>query len=851
MENKPKKSKALIITIILVLILILIGFLLYRNKDSFGVKTSAGIAKMFSSLSSSDNSKDLKTLAQAGEDIKKGESVSVFGTGTNSNPIVVKTSTNNGEVYGYANQNIKSGDTGEVITKKKKGTNKFWNSINDFIDNVFTKENKVCSNGTTNYPSCTTINGECLNGATNPPSCTTIPNNSLPEFYQCTKDGVLIDCNSIPNIPEFPKYECKKDGVVVDCNSIEEFPKYECKKDGVVVDCNDMPVYPTCISPKIIDMGTNKCIDASECKLPKIINGNVCELVGWPGSNSNFPTVTMTASPTSIKKGEESTIEWTSKNAASCSAGDPVRGDKSGRFYTGEIEKTTSYTVTCVGLNNTGNVSANVIVFVDDGGSITGGGTGGEGGSGTSIFPTVTMTASPTSIKKGEESTIEWTSKNAASCSAGDPVRGNLSGRFYTGEIEKTTSYTVTCVGLNNTGNVSANVIVFVDDPNNPDDPEFPNDPNGGGILGNNIDLVASSVMPTNTTIKKETTLSSIITNQGDKPTEKSFSSFFTINIKGDDELTVATLSTTVSAIGAMAGDVAIVSYTFDTTGEYLIRACADKSSSSDTGIITETNLAKNAEENNCGPWSLVVVNNPSIPDPNGACENGATNYPTCNIMPEDIDSGDIPSGGTSCIINGFNASPTTIQKGETAYLSWHTNSDYCKSVSFTPDFGNTNNIGSKVPVSPSATTTYTLKAYNLKGKVSDTKTLTINVNEINKCLDIPPLTFTQEEKARLAVLLRKFYLISSTLRTTEDLATIYNEIDQQKNFVSNIQELEQQCKNEIDPLMNTNGWVRHGNPWYNPSGNTGTFPYTSGSNGYLNSGNQELDNTERILNIW
>lgn len=145
-----------------------------------------------------------------------------------------------------------------------------------------------------------------------------------------------------------------------------------------------------------------------------------------------------------------------------------------------------------------------------------------------------------------------------------------------------------------------------------------------------------------------------------------------------------------------------------------------------------------------------------------------------------------------------------------------------------------------------------------------------VETTEVNECLLIEqnPITFTPEEKARLAVLLRRFYLISSTLRTEEDITTIYNEIDQQKNFMAEVEELTAQCYTQVD--MGTNPeWVRHGNPWYqNQTG--GTFPYTNDVRGYyppsLPSVGVPLENseindlvpstetnsfTEKILKIW
>ena len=138
-----------------------------------------------------------------------------------------------------------------------------------------------------------------------------------------------------------------------------------------------------------------------------------------------------------------------------------------------------------------------------------------------------------------------------------------------------------------------------------------------------------------------------------------------------------------------------------------------------------------------------------------------------------------------------------------------------------------------------------------------------------NSCalIDKNPLVFTEDEKSRLAVLLRKFYLISSTLRTEEDLTTLYNQIDQQKIFIQQTDKLTKQCylqtndeldytnfclrnkelcpvgeflisantayKATNDTLLAKARLVRHGNPWFTKE-NEGTFPYTNTNNGYF-----------------
>ena len=113
-ENKHRKSKALIITIIAIIILLIVGFLLYKNRDVFGVKTSNNIAKVFSPLITTSNTK--KTIAQAGEDIKEGDKVSYAGKNPSGVLIVMKAK--NDTFDGFSRQDIKVGKTGEITPGK-------------------------------------------------------------------------------------------------------------------------------------------------------------------------------------------------------------------------------------------------------------------------------------------------------------------------------------------------------------------------------------------------------------------------------------------------------------------------------------------------------------------------------------------------------------------------------------------------------------------------------------------------------------------------------------------------------------------------------------------------------------
>jgi hypothetical protein len=87
----------------------------------------------------------------------------------------------------------------------------------------------------------------------------------------------------------------------------------------------------------------------------------------------------------------------------------------------------------------------------------------------------------------------------------------------------------------------------------------------------------------------------------------------------------------------------------------------------------------------------------------------------------------------------------------------------------------------------------------------------------VNACLLIEqnPLTFTDAEQAKLAELLRKFYLIAPTLKTTDDISLVYSDILQQSNFSSQLSDLINQCYTQTSDPSYTGPKTQFGNPWY------------------------------------
>ncbi len=158
----------------------------------------------------------------------------------------------------------------------------------------------------------------------------------------------------------------------------------------------------------------------------------------------NLPTVTLSASPTSVAYGAASTLTWSSTNATSCTASDAWSGAKavSGSQSTGALTTTpNTYTLTCTGTG--GTVAQSVTVTIP--------------------APTLTFSISPTTVAYVGASTLTWSSTNVTSCSASGAWSGSkaVSGSQSTGAIITTpNTYTLTCTGPGGTVTRSATVTI-------------------------------------------------------------------------------------------------------------------------------------------------------------------------------------------------------------------------------------------------------------------------------------------------------------------------------------------------------------------------------------------------------
>jgi hypothetical protein len=148
------------------------------------------------------------------------------------------------------------------------------------------------------------------------------------------------------------------------------------------------------------------------------------------------PTATLTANPTSINPGQTSRLTWSSTNATSCTFADTGVVATSGNRNVSPAV-TSNYSITCSGA---GGTSAPALATV------------------TVLTPTLSITATPARVKKGNTSTIAWTASNVFSCTvtkngaAWKNGRANGSG-VYSGSsletINAQTTYVMACTDVN------------------------------------------------------------------------------------------------------------------------------------------------------------------------------------------------------------------------------------------------------------------------------------------------------------------------------------------------------------------------------------------------------------------
>lgn len=159
-----------------------------------------------------------------------------------------------------------------------------------------------------------------------------------------------------------------------------------------------------------------------------------------------IPTVSLSASPATVQRGSAVTLNWSSLNAASCTASGDWAGSRATAGTTSVTPAavgTATYTLSCdrPGAPSAGSASATVTV--------------------TAPPPTVTLAASPTAVTLGAASTLSWSSTDATACTASGAwsgARGVSGSESVTPAAAGAADYTLSCTGPSGSAAATATV---------------------------------------------------------------------------------------------------------------------------------------------------------------------------------------------------------------------------------------------------------------------------------------------------------------------------------------------------------------------------------------------------------
>ena len=162
------------------------------------------------------------------------------------------------------------------------------------------------------------------------------------------------------------------------------------------------------------------------------------------GTVSTTPTLTLSASPTTINSGQSSTLTWSSTNVSTVTINNGVGTVSPSGAVTVSPTTTTTYTATGTATDGVTKVTATATVTVGS----------------TSGAPTVTLTANPLSITAGQSSTLTWSSTNATSVSIDNGIGTVATSGSKTVAPTTTTTYTITATGSGGSATAKATVTV-------------------------------------------------------------------------------------------------------------------------------------------------------------------------------------------------------------------------------------------------------------------------------------------------------------------------------------------------------------------------------------------------------
>ncbi len=156
-------------------------------------------------------------------------------------------------------------------------------------------------------------------------------------------------------------------------------------------------------------------------------------------ANAPLPAVTLDAAPGTVAAGGFSSLTWTTTDATACvgtggtAAWPGPKSVSNGSENVGPLAATTMFSLSCAGPGGAAQRGATITV------------TGGGG----PAAPTLTLSATPTSVTSGGSTQLSWSTTNAMACTASGGWSGGrgTSGNETIGGLTATTTFTLQCSG--------------------------------------------------------------------------------------------------------------------------------------------------------------------------------------------------------------------------------------------------------------------------------------------------------------------------------------------------------------------------------------------------------------------
>ncbi|MFA5876784.1 MAG: CARDB domain-containing protein [Candidatus Paceibacterota bacterium] len=389
---------------------------------------------------------------------------------------------------------------------------------------------------------------------------------------------------------------------------------------------------------------------------------------------SSSPSILLTASPSSVTAGGSTTLSWTSSNTSYCSSTQFDTAGATSGSITITPNASTNYTLTCTGSSGSGtgtwqyyqsdysdlscpvSSSNNVYSSVPDcpaspqGKSCTSPpstckvNTIGPGCGITTDLYSCQVTSPPPSVSGSAYVTVSSTPLTASCAVSPTSVYTEEMVTWIASASGGTGSYTYSWSGTDSLSGTGASVSkTYSTTGTKSGAVTITSGGNSAGVSCSNSvavsvvlsDLSASAISPTSAITNVAKTFSATITNAGNPATGGEFINLFQ-RATSSSGANTEDIGTGMSPnISTNSSEATTFSYAFPSAGTWYVRACADKNSSTGSGVINESN-----ETNNCGAWTAVTV---AIPSLNTSCAVA----PTSGYTNDNITWTASPAGGT------------------------------------------------------------------------------------------------------------------------------------------------------------------------------------------------------------